>query len=312
MKNYLIIMCLFLLCAPAFAGQSALAQAQTAAQKGGVAVASTSANKSKGSASDAFRDNGTDACLCKAEGKRAFACDCSNPLAIKGAQSASVKAAKQDAVKGSALKPTDLIDQSSTASHINPDEWQERNPQHIEKNNPFDVLKEKKDTSAESKEKLFDDILSGLPPASSAQAVAGVDFADSSSAENGAGEEVFSSYDNEENLLKQAAANKAAAREDREKQQASAADKSDVLGAAFIELTTAAAAGSLDAADAVSAIAGGTGGASSGGLTREACNSDRATCMKCCAVECPHSHCAYHANSKWRDSNGMIMRCGCE
>ena len=240
--------------------------------------------------------------MCKAEGKKAFACDCSHPLAIKGKESSSFKEAQQDTVKSSVVKPADLIDQSSTASHINPDEWQERNPQHVEKNNPFDILKEKK-TKAPSEEEEFDDILSAPSAAYKADAPA-------QKATSGGDEVMRYSADNEEALLTRAAQNKKKAKEAQAK--SSGGGEGD-LGAVFLGLTTAAAAGSPDAMGAITAIAGGSAAGGSGsGLTRQACNSDRATCMKCCAVECPGAHCAYHQNSKWRDDSGMIIRCGCE
>lgn len=71
--------------------------------------------------------NNTDAaknCLCGLPNGRSYKCSCSDPRAINAPKPA-------EATKSSGgVAPTDLIDQSSTASHINPDEWQERNPQH--------------------------------------------------------------------------------------------------------------------------------------------------------------------------------------
>jgi len=38
------------------------------------------------------------------------------------------------------IKATDIIDKSSTASHINPEDWKERNPQHIISDDIFSVM----------------------------------------------------------------------------------------------------------------------------------------------------------------------------
>lgn len=122
---------------PIFAESLAIEQLQGAAKKGNAAIETTSADKSKGAAADAFHNNGTDACLCKASNGVSFACSCDNPLAINGkdkdySKGYTAKEVGLDAnsIDSTKIKPTDLIKESSTASEIHPEEWQERNPQH--------------------------------------------------------------------------------------------------------------------------------------------------------------------------------------
>lgn len=268
-NKYLFMFCLLTVAAPLFSeNNTALASGETAVKT----------------------------CICRLPDGKRYKCLCSDPHAIR--VSDNKKAAAQTAGTANGIVPTDLIDKSSTASHINPEAWQERNPQHVEKNNPFDVLKKGKTTAPQAGQNGGLDAILNAAPADYHPA--------ESSAAKGAGEEVISARDNEETLLRQAAANKAAARQTREN---NAAANEDSIGALGLTLLNAAANGTLNIGSAAEAV---TGGASGNGLTREACNSDRATCMKCCAVECPNAHCAYHANSKWRDNNGMIIRCGCE
>ena len=226
MKKFLFfIFCGFIIIPQAGFGD-AVEQLNDTAQKSVAAVQTTSADKSKGSAADAFSKNVTNNCLCKAAGRKAFSCSCDNPLAIKGKDSASFKHSETDAYASSEIKPSDLIDQSSTASHIDPSEWKERNPQHVDKNNPFDVLKENKTVKSQDS---LDDILSGKNGG----------FEKYEPSALGAQEDILTNYskDNREELLKKVAANKKAANEAAKKEaeaKDSAPDAGDVIMGAVV------------------------------------------------------------------------------
>jgi hypothetical protein len=167
-KTLLLLIGCCLTAFPAMAQQTAQGQLQNAADKGVTAVQTTSADKSKGSAADAFRDNGTNACLCKAADGTAFACSCNNPLAINGKAKdyskgyTAEEVGKTDGSTAKDLQPTDLIDRdNTTASHIRPEEWQERNPQHkvdvqVKPSNPLDDILSGKDAPADSHNNYYE------------------------------------------------------------------------------------------------------------------------------------------------------------
>ncbi len=148
MKKVLLFFVCSLLCFPAFAQDTAVTQLSQSAQKSGEAQKTTSADAAKGLTNAAFADNQNNLCLCKAKGQKAFACQCNNPLAISDKEKDYQKyktSAEQDlsAATADTLKATDLIDEHpQTASHIKPEEWQERNAQHKLANDPFAVMQE--------------------------------------------------------------------------------------------------------------------------------------------------------------------------
>lgn len=148
MKKVLFFLICSFLYFPAFAQDDAIAQLSQSAQKSAQAQKTTSADAAKGLTNAAFADNQNNLCLCKAEGQKAFACPCDNPLAISDKDKDYQKyktSAEQDlpAATADTLKATDLIDEHpQTASHIKPEEWQERNAQHKLANDPFAVMQE--------------------------------------------------------------------------------------------------------------------------------------------------------------------------
>jgi len=124
MRKYITFLLLSVLPVFALAEADVQEQLRNSAQKSNDAAASVSADRSRGIAASAFTDNGTKDCLCKLPNGRGYRCSCSDPRAIN----ADTNAAVQNQNLSPSVSATDLIDKSSTASHINPDEWQERNP----------------------------------------------------------------------------------------------------------------------------------------------------------------------------------------
>ncbi|NCB49257.1 MAG: hypothetical protein EOM53_01065 [Alphaproteobacteria bacterium] len=137
---------IFLCCCmsfPSFSASSAQDQLSNSVDRAKESLQTTSSDEAKTRASEAFIKKDAPSCFCKDMAGKSFPCLCKKTVKIKKRSNNFYRnnEREKNSFKETRKVPSDLIKESSTASEINPKEWQERNPQHRQNiSDPIDEI----------------------------------------------------------------------------------------------------------------------------------------------------------------------------